>query len=200
MAKQKIIQSELKSVPISELIENAVNPNIHPEAQIKAIAESIERYGQYYPIICDENYNILCGHGKKKALEYRGESFAEVRIISGLSEKQKKKLLIEDNKIQSLSYTNYDKVEEIIRDIGDTDIIGFPAEFLNTIINEISVDNMGVDFSQPPKVEDIFDTKTQSTETKEKLEKQNNEVQSFESGMQQAHTITCPHCSKEFTP
>lgn len=192
MAKKTTVKSELKSVLISELIENAVNPNIHPEAQIKAIAESIERYGQYYPIICDENFNILCGHGKKKALEYRGETFAEVRIIHNLSEKQKKKLLIEDNKIQSLSYTNYDKVEEIIRDIGDTDIIGFPTEFLNTIINEISVDNMGVNFAEKPSVEKIFNP--------EKTEKQETEIGSFESGMQQAHTLTCPHCKKEFTP
>ncbi len=40
---------------------------------MKAIAESMERYGQYYPIIVDENMMVLCGHGKKKALEYRGE-------------------------------------------------------------------------------------------------------------------------------
>ncbi|NHW17430.1 hypothetical protein, partial [Escherichia coli] len=79
--------------------------------------------------------------------------YAEVRVIYNLTDKQKKKLLIEDNKIQSLSYINYDKVEDIIRDIGDTDIIGFPEEFLNTIINDISVDNMGVDFSEKPKVE-----------------------------------------------
>lgn len=83
--------SEIKKIQISQLREHPDNPNIHPESQIKAMAQSMERYGQYYPIICDENYLILCGHGKKKALEYKGEEYAEVRIIKGLSEKQKKK-------------------------------------------------------------------------------------------------------------
>ncbi|WP_156809703.1 ParB N-terminal domain-containing protein [Riemerella columbina] len=191
MANKTKVKSETKQVLLSELIEHSDNPNVHPEAQIKAIAESIEKYGQYYPIICDDKLNILCGHGKKKALEYKGEQYAEVRIIYNLTEKQKKKLLIEDNKIQSLSYTNYDKVEDIIRDIGDTDIIGFPEEFLNTIINDISVDNMGVDFSEKPKVEKIF--------TPEKQEQQTESVQQFEEDMVRANTITCPHCNNEIT-
>ena len=93
---------ESKRVLLSVLKEFPGNPNVHPEEQVKAIAKSMERYGQYYPIVVDENYQVLCGHGKKKALEYMGEKEADVTIIKGLSDKQKKKLLIEDNKIQCL--------------------------------------------------------------------------------------------------
>ena len=69
---------ETKKVLLSELKEFPGNPNVHPEEQVKAIAESMERYGQYYPIIVDENMMVLCGHGKKKALEYRGEKEASI--------------------------------------------------------------------------------------------------------------------------
>lgn len=183
--------SEIQRILISKLKEHPDNPNIHPESQIKAMAQSMEKYGQYYPIICDENYLILCGHGKKKALEYKGEEYAEVRIIKGLSEKQKKKLLIEDNKIQSLSYVNYEKVEDIIKGIGDTDIIGFPTDFVEAIISEVTVDNMGVDFTEKPKVE--------RKASIEKIEEQKEALESIESGMVQANTFTCPHCNKEIT-
>lgn len=57
---------ETKKVLLSELKEFPGNPNVHPEEQVKAIAESMERYGQYYPIIVDENMMVLCGHGKKR--------------------------------------------------------------------------------------------------------------------------------------
>ena len=42
---------ETKKVLLSELKEFPGNPNVHPEEQVKAIAESMERYGQYYPCL-----------------------------------------------------------------------------------------------------------------------------------------------------
>ena len=134
---------ETKKVLLSELKEFPGNPNVHPEEQVKAIAESMERYGQYYPIIVDENMMVLCGHGKKKALEYRGEKEASITVMYGLTDKEKKKLVLEDNKIQTMSHVNFGDMEKIIKEIGDVDIIGFTPEYLDAIINEVSSDNMG---------------------------------------------------------
>lgn len=93
------VTHEIKVVELAKLVPYEKNPNVHPIEQIKAIAESIERYGQYYPIIVDENLHILCGHGKKLALEHLGRTECEVKILHGLTEKQKLKIVIEDNKI-----------------------------------------------------------------------------------------------------
>lgn len=182
---------ENKKVLLTELKEFPGNPNVHPEEQVKAIAESMKRYGQYYPIIVDENMMVLCGHGKKKALDYLGEKEADVRIIFGLTEQQKKKLLLEDNKIQDMSYVNFGDVEKIIKEIGDTDIIGYTPEYLDAIINEVSPDNMGVNFNEPAKQEQKF------SDEKEKADHQ--EIEDIEAGMQTARTMVCPHCGKEIT-
>ena len=64
------VTQEQKVVAITELKEFPNNPNIHPQDQVKAIAESMKQYGQYYNIIVDDKMQILCGHGKKLALEY----------------------------------------------------------------------------------------------------------------------------------
>lgn len=143
------ITHETKVVELAKLIPYENNPNIHPIEQIEALAKSIDSYGQYYSIIVDEDMKILCGHGKKLALEHLGRKEGEVRIVRGLTEKQKLKLIIEDNKVQSMSFINFGKVEEIIKSIGDTDIIGFNIDYLETIINENVKDNMGIDFSKP---------------------------------------------------
>lgn len=182
---------ESKRVLLSELKEFPGNPNVHPEDQIKAIAKSMTQYGQYYPIVVDENLMILCGHGKKKALDYLGEKKADVTILRGLTDKQKKKLLLEDNKIQDMSYVSFGDVEKIIKEIGETDIIGYTPEYLDAIINEISPDNMGVRFDEPAKKEQKF--------TPEKEEADQIEVSAIESGMQAARTMVCPHCGKEIT-
>lgn len=191
------VTHEIKTLELAKLVPYENNPNVHPIEQIKAIAESIERYGQYYPIIVDEEYRILCGHGKKLALEHLGRKKGEAKIIKGLTDKQKLKIVIEDNKIQSMSYVDYTKIEEIIREVGEMDIIGFGTDYLDAIINETVKDNMGVDFSLPiePKsndrqVEDI-PQETQAGQDDERFD--------IESGMQQARTMICPHCGKEIT-
>ena len=182
MSKSKVTQ-ERKTVKVTELKEFPNNPNIHPEEQVKAIAQSMETYGQYYPIIVDEKMQILCGHGTD----------ADVVIMHGLSDKQKMKLVLEDNKIQSLSYINFGKVEDIIREIGETGIIGFTDDYLEAIINEVSTDNMGVDFTQPAQKKSV------ESIPQEKQEEQTDEFEDIDSGMQPARTMVCPHCGKEIT-
>ena len=90
-----------------------------------------------------------------------------------------------------MSFVNYGDVERIIKEIGDTDIIGYTPEYLDAIINEVSPDNMGVSFDQPAKREDTFSPEKEAADTKE--------VTDIEAGMQQAHTMVCPHCGKEIT-
>lgn len=188
------IKHELKTVELAKLVPYEKNPNVHPIEQIKAIADSIECYGQYYPILVDEDLRILCGHGKKLALEHLGHKKGEVKILKGLTEKQKLKIVIEDNKIQSMSYVDYSKIEDIIREIGDLDIIGFGTDYLDAIINESVKDNMGVDFSLP--LEHKSNAKQVEDIPQHKQEEQDEERNSIESGMQQARTMICPHCGK----
>lgn len=140
---------ELKTVSIDLLKEHPKNPNRHSDTQIEALAKSMERYTQYYPIIVDEDFHILCGHGKKLALQRLGRTEADVCILHGLTEKEKLKILVEDNKIQSLGYIEYDKVEEIIRQIGEADILGFPMDYVDAILGEFNTDAMGVDLTAP---------------------------------------------------
>ena len=109
----------------------------------------------------------------------------------GLTDKEKKKLVLEDNKIQTMSHVNFGDVEKIIKEIGDVDIIGFTPEYLDAIINEVSTDNMGVNFAEPVKKEQQF--------TPEKKVADIQEVDEIEAGMQTARTMVCPHCGKEIT-
>ena len=189
------VKHETKTVELAKLVPYEKNPNVHPIEQIKAIADSIERYGQYYPIIVDEDMRVLCGHGKKLALEHLGRKEGEVKILRGLTDKQKLKIVIEDNKIQSMSYVDFTKIEDIIREVGEVDIIGFGVDYLDAIINENVKDNMGVDFTQP--VERKSNEKQVADIPQEVREEQDEEREDIESGMQTARTMLCPHCGKE---
>ena len=83
--------------------------------------------------------------------------------------------------------------ENIIRSIGELGIIGYTDDYLGAIINEVSTDNMGVDFAQPAQKKPV------ESIPKEKQEEQQEEFDDIESGMQSARTMICPHCGKEIT-
>lgn len=189
MMKSKITKTS-KVVPLSELKEYADNPNVHPQEQVKAIAKSIETYGQYYPIVVDEEMNILCGHGKKLALELRGDTTGEVVILTGLTPKQKKKLVIEDNKIQSMSYVNISGVEKIIKEIGEPDIIGFSTDYLETIIRDNVKDSLGVQLPDNGGGED--DDENDFLPKKKESSQEDDAPK-----LQSTRTIICPHCGRE---
>ena len=205
-----MIKKKQKTVAISLLKEHPNNPNKHNNTQIEALAKSIECYGQYYPIIVDEDMNILCGHGKKAALEHLGRTEAEVCIMIGLSEKQKLKLLVEDNKIQSLGFVEYEKVEDIIRQIGEVDILGFPTDYVDAILGQMNTDAMGVDLSAPVMSGDTNNPQPpQSAPTKDggsapvmsgdtnNPQPPQSAIEQFEQGAQVARVIRCPHCGKD---
>jgi len=127
-------------IKISELIDNPKNTRRHPEKQIKEFIRSIEMFGQVRPIVIDENNMVLIGHGLKKALETMGKEECSVLRKSNLTEAQKKKLLLSDNKIYALGVDDYDAIEDIIKEIGDFDIAGYDSDILEELYGISSVE------------------------------------------------------------
>ena len=198
-----VTKSEIKTMPVDLLKEHPLNPNRHPDTQVEALSKSMERYTQYYPIVVDENLVILSGHGKKLALQRLGRTEAEVRILHGLTEIEKLRILAEDNKIQSLGFVEYDKVEEIIRQIGEPDILGFPMDYVDAILGEFNTDAMGVDLTAPINPSEVNNPTPQQSQPAageqgaEQPISAPSPLQQFEQGAQVARVIKCPHCGKE---
>lgn len=51
-------------VPIGKLIPYVHNAKRHPEDQIDKIAAQMQEYGFTQPILMDENYSVIAGHGR----------------------------------------------------------------------------------------------------------------------------------------
>jgi len=135
----KIIRKKL-----SELKSPEKNVRIHSEKQTKEFVRSLEAFGQIRPIIVDEENTILAGNGLYAALIAKGDTEADVYVMKGLSENEKKKLMLADNKIYSLGVDDMDVFEEFLRDLGDDiDIPGYDEELLKTITADLEdVDDM----------------------------------------------------------
>lgn len=120
--------------PISELKKSEVNVQKHSQKQIEEYAKSVKMFGQIKPIVCDENGVIWCGNGLYDALVFAGIETAECYVYSGLTEKQKKKLMLADNKVYELGATDLFAFDEIIKTLdGDFGIPGWDDDLLRAM-------------------------------------------------------------------
>lgn len=98
---------QLKIVPLDTIKLYKRNARKNDKA-VDAVAESIRQCEYVAPIIVDEDNVILAGHTRLKALRTLGYAEAEVVVKPGLSEEQKRKYRLLDNKTSELAEWDYD--------------------------------------------------------------------------------------------
>lgn len=123
------------TLKLSELVRPERNIRIHTEKQLEEFERSVRMFGQIRPIVVDEKNTILAGNGLYETLLRMGEEQALVYKYDDLTESQKKKLMIADNKIFSLGIENLDTLNEFLEELnGDLDIPGFDEEILKQMV------------------------------------------------------------------
>ncbi len=130
---------KITKMKVAELKPLEVNVRRHNERQIQELARSVKAFGQTRAIVIDEENNILIGNGLHAALMHLGMTECFVFRKTGLSETEKKKLILADNKTFSLGVDDYANIEAYLSDItatGDFDIAGFDEESLRGLMRD----------------------------------------------------------------
>ena len=171
---------------LADLVKPEKNVRIHTEQQIKEFRRSVEMFGQIRPIVVDEKNIILAGNGLYDTLVAMGKDTADVYRYDNLTENQKKKLMIADNKIFSLGIENLETLNSFLEDLqGDLDIPGFDEEILKQMVSE---------------AEDITDKlseygtldEEEIQSIKENAERKEQQIQKIESGQELATQSAVP--------
>lgn len=125
------------TMPISELKRPERNVRIHTDKQLKEFERSIRMFGQIRPLVVDETNTILAGVGCFETLCRMGAAEAAVYKVSDLTESQKKKLMIADNKIYGLGIDNLETFDSFLKELSDDlDIPGFDESILQSMVAE----------------------------------------------------------------
>lgn len=123
------------TMKLKDLVRPERNIRIHTEKQLEEFERSVRMFGQIRPIVVDENNTILAGNGLYETLLRMNRKDALVYKYEDLTEAQKKKLMIADNKIFSLGIENLDTLNEFLEELsGDLDIPGFDEEILKQMV------------------------------------------------------------------
>lgn len=128
---------EIKRMKLADLVITEKNIRIHTEQQLKEFERSVRMFGQIRPIVVDENRIILAGNGLYATLLRMGETEADVYQYFDLTENQKKKLMIADNKIFALGIENLNTLNDFLEELhDDLDIPGYDSEILKQMVSE----------------------------------------------------------------
>ncbi|HTE37524.1 MAG TPA: ParB/Srx family N-terminal domain-containing protein [Reyranella sp.] len=118
---------------LAELKPSPFNARKHSAEQVAQIAELIRRYGWTTPVLIDENDMLIAGHGRVAAGQSLGLVEGPTITLHGLTDREKRELMLADNKIAINASWNVDQLKaELVQLRGDgSDLasLGFaPAE------------------------------------------------------------------------
>jgi len=126
---------DIVKVKLADLKLAEENVRMHPKRQIEEYRRSLSMFGQTKNAVIDENNNVLIGNGLVMAA--REEGWEEIAAIkrTDLTENQKLKLMVSDNKIFGLGVDNLDTIDTIFERLhDDLNIPGYDEETLKTMI------------------------------------------------------------------
>jgi DNA modification methylase len=133
-AEQDIDRPRLEFWPVDRLIPSPRNARTHSDAQIAEIAGSIRAFGFTNPILAGEDGDVIAGHGRLAAARLLGLSEVPVVPLKGLSELQRRQLILADNRIALNAGWDLDMLKLELRDLAvlgaDLSVLGFTAQEL----------------------------------------------------------------------
>lgn len=146
-------------VPVSGLVPFARNARTHSEAQVAEIAGSIRAFGFVNPILVDEAGGIVAGHGRVAAARLLGLPKVPVIHLRGLTEVQRRQLVLADNRIALNAGWDAEMLRLELKDLkalgASLDGLGFSEKELAGALQAPTRGRTDPDFTPAPRATDI---------------------------------------------
>lgn len=91
--------TKMELVNIDKLIPYVNNARTHSPEQVKKLQSSLREFGFINPVIIDENFNVVAGHGRIMAAQAEGIKEVPCVYVDYLTEAQKKAYILADNRM-----------------------------------------------------------------------------------------------------
>lgn len=133
----KDLQLGVEYVDINLIKPFEKNPRTHSKEQVQQIVISMMKFGWVNPILVDENYEIIAGHGRLLAGQELGYEKVPVLQLKHLTKDERLALLIADNKIADNAGWDDELLQQAMEDLNkgnfDLEALGFSNKELEKI-------------------------------------------------------------------
>ncbi len=124
-----------ENVPINQLIPYEKNARTHSEEQIERIIKSLKEFGFVNPVLVDQNYGVIAGHGRILAAKKIGLTEVPCIFVEDLTEEQKRAYIIADNKLALDAGWDFEILKTELEDLEklnfDISLTGFDIDELD---------------------------------------------------------------------
>jgi ParB-like chromosome segregation protein Spo0J len=94
-----IYAESIEQIKTNKLKPYDKNPRTHSATQIERLVESLKEFGFTNPILIDDKYNIIAGHGRLEAAKILGLETVPTIKLDHLSPEQRRAYVIADNQL-----------------------------------------------------------------------------------------------------
>jgi hypothetical protein len=137
----------VQQMAIDKIKPSSRNARTHSAKQIRQIANSIVAFGFTNPLLVNEDFELIAGHGRYGAAKLIGLAEVPIIVVRGLSPTQRRALAIADNKIAENAGWDRERLAIEIPELADllsaegldVSILGFGAveiEHIQTDLEE----------------------------------------------------------------
>ena len=135
------MEEKLVFLSANEIKPYENNAKMHDDAQIEMIIKSINEFGFTNPLLVDEKGNLIAGHGRLMAGVKMGMDKFPCRVIKGLSDEQRRALILADNKIAEMADWDYDILDMELDEIFEIDMSDFGFDIEKNPIEHFETEN-----------------------------------------------------------
>src|ERR1043165_115559 len=131
---------QLEYWPLDRLVPSPRNARTHSAAQVAEIAGSIRAFGFTNPILAGEDGDVIAGHGRLAAARSLGLTEVPVIPLCGLTETQRRQLVLADNRIALNAGWDLEMLNLELKELSvmgaDLEALGFTAQELAAALNQ----------------------------------------------------------------
>jgi ParB-like nuclease domain len=109
-------------LPVEALVPDPRNARLHPEGQVRRIADSIAAFGFNVPVLIDGENRVVAGHGRLLAARRLGLSEIPAIALDHLSEAERHAFMIADNRLAELASWDSRRLGEELEELKRLDL------------------------------------------------------------------------------
>lgn len=139
----QVPQHQLRYISVSDINPHPRNPRKHSQAQIRALARSIEAFGFNAPILIDKFHKTIAGHARLDAAKLTGLKQVPTICLDNLTETQIRAYMLADNQLAQLSTWDDESLAIHLKELSeitldfDLEVIGFETAEIDLRIQSL---------------------------------------------------------------
>ncbi len=148
------METEQVDLEVYRLKPSAKRLRCRQRRSIDEIAKSLDEFGFLQPIVVDEQHTVIIGNGRLEAAKRLQRKTVPVLILKGLTEDQRHRLQIADNRLAELSRWDRSELTELMERLSESqasEIPGFSHDEVCDLLGLIEMSKAKCEF--PPETE-----------------------------------------------